>query len=49
MTVLSLTGQAEAGSTVVVKNVKGETLGQATTDDQGHFTVALNAALLKAK
>ena len=46
---LSLTGQAEAGSTVVVKNVKGETLGQATTDDQGHFTVALNAALLNGE
>lgn len=39
-----LTGNAEAGSTVVVKDPDGDTIGTVKADPSGHFTVTLSPA-----
>ncbi|WP_257203361.1 Ig-like domain-containing protein [Corynebacterium cystitidis] len=40
----TLTGRAEAGSKVEVKNQAGEILGNATADQDGNFTISLSEA-----
>jgi VCBS repeat-containing protein len=39
----SITGTGEAGATVTVRDAAGQTLGQATVDAQGNYTVALTS------
>ncbi|MCT4708625.1 Ig-like domain-containing protein [Enterobacteriaceae bacterium H16N7] len=41
---LTVTGTAEAGSQVAVKNANGDTIGTATADGSGHFTVTISPA-----
>ncbi|MGT8858800.1 BapA/Bap/LapF family large adhesin [Enterobacter sp. 186315] len=40
-----ITGTAEAGSTVTIKNSAGTVIGTATADGTGHFTLTLTPAL----
>ncbi|RYZ86752.1 MAG: BapA prefix-like domain-containing protein, partial [Moraxellaceae bacterium] len=40
----TLTGRAEAGSTVIVKTENGSELGRATADGSGNFSVSINPA-----
>ncbi|WP_028631626.1 BapA/Bap/LapF family large adhesin [Pseudomonas parafulva] len=46
---VTITGRGEAGALVTVKNAEGETLGNATVDASGHFTLDLNPALSNAE
>uniref|UniRef100_UPI001F4EFECC Ig-like domain-containing protein n=1 Tax=Rosenbergiella collisarenosi TaxID=1544695 RepID=UPI001F4EFECC len=41
---VTVTGKAEAGSTVAIKDVNGTTLGSATVDADGSFTATLSPA-----
>ncbi|WP_241575578.1 Ig-like domain-containing protein, partial [Rosenbergiella nectarea] len=40
----TVTGKAEAGSTVVIKDAEGNTLGSATVGSDGTFSVTLTTA-----
>ncbi|WP_368543640.1 BapA/Bap/LapF family large adhesin [Enterobacter soli] len=40
-----ITGTAEAGSTVTIKNAAGTVIGSTVADATGHYTIALNPAL----
>ncbi|WP_241630291.1 beta strand repeat-containing protein, partial [Rosenbergiella nectarea] len=40
----TITGQAEAGSTITVKDAQGNTLGSEKADDTGSFSIKLTAA-----
>jgi LPXTG-motif cell wall-anchored protein len=45
----TVTGTAEAGSTVIVKDASGNTLGSATADGSGNYTVTLPAGSIGAE
>uniref|UniRef100_UPI001F4EA7D9 Ig-like domain-containing protein n=1 Tax=Rosenbergiella nectarea TaxID=988801 RepID=UPI001F4EA7D9 len=40
----TITGQAEAGSTITVKDAQGNTLGSEKADDTGSFSINLPSA-----
>ncbi|WP_180376159.1 Ig-like domain-containing protein, partial [Lactococcus garvieae] len=44
-----VTGTAEVGSTVIVKDASGNTLGSATADNSGHYSVTLPAGSIGAE
>ncbi|WP_241613954.1 Ig-like domain-containing protein, partial [Rosenbergiella epipactidis] len=41
---VTVTGKAEAGSTVAIKDANGTTIGSATVDADGSFTATLSPA-----
>ncbi|WP_257617320.1 Ig-like domain-containing protein, partial [Lactococcus garvieae] len=45
----TVTGTAEAGSTVIVKDASSNTLGSATADGSGNYTVTLPAGSIGAE